>query len=67
MQFNNSGKEKKYDKIVLLPKSTLNGIDVLISKALINSNICDDEFVLLNNIYLIFHSSKIQYRLQKIQ
>ena len=67
MQFNNSGKEKKYDKIVLLPKSTLNGIDVLISKPLINSNICDDEFVLLNNIYLIFHSSKIQYRLQKIQ
>ena len=67
MQFNNSGKEKKYDKIVLLPKSTLNGIDVLISKALINSNICDDEFVLLNNIYLIFHSSKIQYRLQKTQ
>ena len=31
--FNNSEKEKKHDKIVLLAKSKLNGIEVLISKA----------------------------------
>ena len=37
-------KRKKLDEIVLLPKSGLNSIDVLISKALINSNICQDDF-----------------------
>ena len=40
----------EYDKIVLLPKSELNGLEVLISKALIDSNISHDEFVLLNNL-----------------
>ena len=28
----------------------LNGIEVLISKTLIDSNISDDEFVLINNV-----------------
>ena len=32
-------KKKKHDKIVLLTKSKINGIEVLISKGLINSNI----------------------------
>ena len=36
-------KKKKHDKIVLLEKSKLNSIQVLISKALINSNISHDE------------------------
>ena len=40
----------EYDKIVLLLKSELNGLEVLISKALIDSNISHDEFVLLNNL-----------------
>ena len=38
-------KKKKHDKIVLLAKSKLNSIEVLISKALINSVISHDEFV----------------------
>ena len=35
---------RKHDKIVLLAKSKLNRIEVLISKALINSNISHDLF-----------------------
>ena len=46
-------KKKKHDKIVLLAKSKLNGIEVLISKALINTNISHDEFVLINNVLKI--------------
>ena len=41
-------KKKKHDKIVLLAKSKLNSIEVLISKALINSIISHDLFVLIN-------------------
>ena len=40
----------KHDKIVLLAKSKLNSIEVLISKALTNSVISHDEFVLINNV-----------------
>ena len=36
--------------MVFLAKSKLNNIEVLISKALIDSNIIHDEFVLINNI-----------------
>ena len=43
-------KKKKHDKIVLLKKSELNRIKVLISKALIDSNISHDEFILINNL-----------------
>ena len=43
-------KKKKHDKIVLLGKSKLNSIEDLASKALIDSNICHDEFVLTNNV-----------------
>ena len=43
-------KKKKLNKIVLLTKSELNSIEVLISKALINSVISHDEFVLKNNV-----------------
>ena len=42
-------KKKKHDKIVLLAKSKLS-VEVLISKALIDSNISHDEFVLINNV-----------------
>ena len=41
-------KKKKPDKIVLLSKSKLDSIEVLTSKALIDSNISHDEFVLIN-------------------
>ena len=43
-------KRKKYDKMVFLAKSKLNKIEVLISEALIGSNISHDEFVLINNV-----------------
>ena len=43
-------KKKKHDKIVLLTKSRLNNIEVLISKALIDSDISHDEFVLMSNV-----------------
>ena len=43
-------KKKKHDKILLLAKSKLNSIEVLISKALIDSVISHDEFVLINNV-----------------
>ena len=43
-------KEKKHDKIVLLAKSKLNGIEVLISKTLIDSVISHDVFVLIKNV-----------------
>ena len=43
-------KKNKQDKIILLTKSRLNSIEVLISKALIDSNISHDEFVLINNV-----------------
>ena len=43
-------KKKKHDKIVFLAKSKVNSVEVLISKALIDSNISHDEFVLINNV-----------------
>ena len=43
-------KKKKHDVIVLLVKAKLNSIEVLISKALIDSNISHDEFVLIDNV-----------------
>ena len=43
-------KKRKYDKIVLLTKSKLNSIEVLIPKALTDSNISHDEFALINNV-----------------
>ena len=43
-------KRKKHDKIVLLVKTKLKTIQVLISRALIDSYISHDEFVSQNNI-----------------
>ena len=43
-------KKKKHDKIVLQPKSKLNSIEILISKALIDSVISHDEYVFINNV-----------------
>ena len=42
--------KKKHDKIVFLPKSKMNNVEVLISKALIDSVISHDEFFLINNV-----------------
>ena len=43
-------------KIILLVKSKLNGIEDLISKVLIDSNISHDEFVLINNVLKKFYN-----------
>ena len=51
-------KKKKHDKIILLTKSESNKIEVIISKALIDSNITHDEFVLINNILKKYDSMK---------
>ena len=42
--------KKKHDKIVLLAKSKLNSREVLISKALFNTNISRHGFVLINTV-----------------
>ena len=51
-------KKKKHDKIVLLAKSKLNSIEVLISKALIDSVISHEEFVLIDNVVKKFGEMK---------
>ena len=43
-------KKKKNDKSVLSAKLKWNSVEVLISKALIDSNISHVEFVLINNV-----------------
>ena len=42
----------------MLAKSKLNSIEVLISKALIDSNISRDEIVLINNVPKEFYDMK---------
>ena len=51
-------KKKKHDLIVLLEKSKLNSIEVLISKALIDSNNSQDKFVLTNNMLIKYGNLK---------
>ena len=43
-------KKKKHDEIVLFEKTKLNTMKIVISKALINSYISQDEFVWVNNV-----------------
>ena len=51
-------KKKKHDKIVFSAKTKLNSIEVLISKALLDSNISYNEFVLINNILKEYYAMK---------
>ena len=51
-------KKKRNDKKVLSAKAKLNTIEVLISKALIDSNISYDEFVLINNMLKEYYGMK---------
>ena len=44
-------KKKKHDEIVLLRKDRLNTIQVIISKALMDSYVSHDEFVSLNIVF----------------
>ena len=55
-------KKKKYDKIVLLAKSKFNSTEVLISKALIDSNISHDEFALINSVIKEYDEMKEQIK-----
>ena len=59
-------KKKKHDKILSLAKSKLNSIDVLISKALIDSNISHYEFVLINNVPKKFDDMKEEIKIPMI-
>ena len=51
-------KKNKQNIIPLLAKSTLNSIEVLISKVVINTNISHDEFVLINNVLKEYDNMK---------
>ena len=51
-------KKNKHEKIILLAKSKFNRIEVLISIALVDSVISDDEFFLLNNILIQYSKMK---------
>ena len=51
-------KKKNLDKIVFLGKDKLNTIEVLISKALINSYISHDEFVSIINVLREYYEMK---------
>ena len=51
-------KKKQHGKIILSAKPKLNSIEVLISKALIDTNISHDEFVLINNVLKEFYGTK---------
>ena len=55
-------KKKKHHKILLLEKSKLNFIEVLILKALIDSNISHDKFVLINNVLKEYDNMKEEIR-----
>ena len=59
-------KKKKHNKILLLGKTKLNTIEVLISKALIDSYIRHDEFVSVN-VLTYFGSCKKKMLQTKIQ
>ena len=51
-------KKSKHDKIVLLRKTKLRAIEILISKALIDSYISHDEFVLVNKVLREYNKMK---------
>ena len=50
--------KKKHDKRILSAKSKLDSIEVLVSKALIDSNNSHDEFVLINNVLKEYEKMK---------
>ena len=51
-------KKKTHDKIALLAKSKLNSIEVLTSESLIDSVICHDEFILINDVIKEYNEIK---------
>ena len=59
-------KQKKHDKILLLGKYKLNTIEVLISRALIDSYISNDEFVSVNNVLREYNEIKNEIKIWKL-
>ena len=59
-------KKKKHDKIALRAKFKFISIEVLISKALIDSNTSNDEFVLIYNVLKQFYDMNDEIN-QKLQ
>ena len=59
-------KRSKYDKLVLLAKSQLNTTKVSMSKALIDSRISLDEFVLVNDMMKEYNNMKETIKNHKI-
>ena len=55
-------KKKEHDEILLLAESKLNKIEVLISKALMDSVISHDEFVLVDNALKEYNEMKEQIK-----
>ena len=55
-------KKKKHNKILSLAKSKLNSVEILVSKALIDSNISHDELVLISNVSKEFDDIKEEIR-----
>ena len=47
-------KKKKHNNIISLAKSKLDSTEVLVSKVGIDSNIIQDEFILINNVPKVF-------------
>ena len=60
-------KKKNHDKIVLLAKSTLNNIEVLITKALIDSNISHNKSVFINNVRKEFYNMKEEIKSSNVK
>ena len=58
-------KKKEHDKISLA-KSKLNSVEILISKALIDSNISRVEFILINNVPKEFNNIKEEIKNSKL-
>ena len=58
----NKKKKKKHDKIMLWAKSKLKRIEVLVSKALTDSIINHDEFVLIDRVLKKFYDMKEEIR-----
>ena len=56
----NKKNKKEHDKRISLAKSKLNNIEVLICRALFDSNISHDELVLANNILKEFMKEEIK-------
>ena len=60
-------KRKRHVKIKFLAKSKLSKIAALISKALINSNISYDGFVLINNVLKEYDEMKEETKIERLK